>query len=85
MLKLNNLEKCFEAAKESNAKYIIIIISNNGNNRIVTIEQDEFEDKLTYYKNVFNENLISKIISGTKIIYCTYTNIIEDMEIDLIG
>lgn len=86
MLKLNNLEKCFESAKESNAKYIGVAISVNGDNPEIIINgRENFENKLNYYKNAYNEELALKNVPTIKIVGFTYANTFEDIEVDLIG
>lgn len=86
-LKIHNLEKCFKNAIENNSKYIAVKIKtrNSIGEEIIINPKSNFEAKLNYYKNAYNENLVLKSFDGIQIVGFTYGNSLEDIEKDLIG
>lgn len=46
---------------------------------------DNAEDKLNYYRNVYDENLNHKYSNGIRIVGCSYGNSFADIQKDLVG
>ena len=86
-LKISNLEECFKKAIENNSKYIAVKIKtrNSIGEEIIINPKSNFETKLDYYKNAYDENLVLKSFNGIQIVGFTYGNSLEDIEKDLIG
>lgn len=86
-MKLSNLEKCFNAAKENNAKYVAVVISTRGNdgNEIIINPAENFDKKLEYYKNAYTDDLVLKSYDGIKIVGFTYGNSFVTMQMDLMN
>lgn len=86
MLTLENLKTCFQAANLENAKYVGIKIEMEGfpKAEIIINERDNFEKKINYYINAYNEDLTLKTFNGIKIVGFTYGNNFKEIEKDLI-
>lgn len=86
-LKIHNLEECFNKAIENNYKYIAVKIKtrNSIGEEIIINPKWNFEAKLDYYKNAYDENLVLRSFDGIQIVGFTYSNSLKDIEKDLIG
>lgn len=84
-LTLENLEICVESAKTSKAKYFAVLVSieNNPEPEITVNESDNFDTKLAYYREAYNNDLTLKSFNGIKIIGFTYANSFSEIEEDL--
>lgn len=84
-LSIHNLENCFKSAKDLKQKYVGVKISMRGFKKpeIIINEYDNFDEKLKYYKNAYNEDLVLKSFNGIKIVGFTYGNTFDEIEIDL--
>ena len=84
---MDNLEKCFNTAKELNQKYVGVEIEMEGfpKPEIIINENENFDSKLAYYKKAYNEDLTLKAFNGIKIIGFTFEESFDDIEDDLIG
>lgn len=85
-LTLKNLENCFKGAKNNNAKYIGIAVKNINSSKaeIIINPEENFDDKLAYYKEAYNNNLELKSYPKISIIGFSYGNNFEELENDLI-
>ena len=52
---------------------------------IIINDNENFDKKLSYYKNSYNQDLTLKTFSGIKIVGFTYGDSFETIEKDLIG
>jgi hypothetical protein len=86
MLTMGNLEKCFEDAKEQNAKFVALKIGMKGfpKPEIIINEQANFDSKLAYYQKTYNENLEHRFAKGIKIIGMSYGDTFDEIEYDLV-
>lgn len=85
-MNINNLENCFYGAKKFNKKYVGVLIEmpNSPKPEIIINEYENFDSKLDYYKNAYNEDLTLKSFNKIKIIGFSYGDSFQDMENDLI-
>lgn len=81
MKNLKALEKCFEAAKETNQKYIGVLIEMQGFEKpeLIVNESENFDAKLAYYKKAYNEDLTLKTFNGIKIIGYAFGSSLDDI------
>ncbi|MBZ9622960.1 hypothetical protein G9F71_008840 [Clostridium sp. FP2] len=79
-----NLEMTFENAVNTNALYVGVKISTAGSlaPEVIINPKDNFNDKLEYYREKYDEDLVLKSYSGIKIIGLTFANSYEDIECD---
>lgn len=86
-LTIKNLENCFKSAKRIGYRYVAVKIDMQGFEKpeIIINSRENFDDKLDYYKNAYDENLILKSFNGIRIIGFTCADTFEDIEEDLIG
>lgn len=86
-LTLTHLENCFKAAKEKGIRFVGVKIEMGGfpSPEIIINEYDNFDKKLEYYKNAYNENLELKAVNTIKIIGFTYGDTFEAIQHDLVG
>ncbi|MEY8001443.1 hypothetical protein AB8U03_14775 [Clostridium sp. Mt-5] len=85
-MNINNLEKCFYEASKLNKKYVGVKIKMQGfpKPEIIINENANLDEKFTYYKKAYNEDLMLKTFNGIKIIGFTYGDTFADIEKDLI-
>jgi len=85
-MKFKNLENCFEEAAAKGAKYVGVKIQMQSfpTSEIIINDNENFERKLSYYKNSYNDDLKLKTFSGIKIVGFTYGDSFADIEHDLI-
>ena len=70
MLKMKNLELCFDAAAKESANYVgvLVQINNNESKELIVNKRPSFEEKLAYYKNAYDNDLNHKHAVGIKIV-----------------
>jgi len=70
MFTMKNLENVFEAAIKNNNKYIAVKVETKGSEKpeIIINPAENFESKLEYYQNAYDENLSLKKAKGIKIV-----------------
>lgn len=85
-LTINNLEKCFETAKKTGARFIGVKIAMNDfpTPEVIINEYPNFDKKLEYYKRAYNTDLTLKATDTIKIIGFTYGNNFNDIQEDLV-
>jgi len=86
MLTMKNLELCFESAKEQGYLYVGIKIKMEGFEEAEVIINPiaNFDKKLEYYKNAYNNDLTLKSFNGIKIIGFSYGDTYDEIEMDLV-
>lgn len=84
-LTMDNLIKCFESAKDKGYTYIAVKVQTNGfpMSEIIINSKGNFDKKLEYYKNAYNDDLTLKTYNGVKIIGFTYGDDFDSIEYDL--
>lgn len=86
-MKLDNLITCFKTAIKNNAKYVGVKVAICGfeENEIIINPRANFEKKLKYYINSYNDDLTLKSAPDkVEIVGFTYGNSLEDIGADLI-
>ena len=82
MLNKNNLINCFKAAKEENANFVGVLVQVEGNPlpELIINPSENFDSKLDYYKEVYNDNLEHKFADkNIKITGFTQADIFEEI------
>lgn len=87
MKDLTSLEKCFEDAKNSDSQFVAVEIQihNCLGTEIIINPRENFDSKLEYYKNAYNENLTLKACPTIKIIDFAYGDSFSELELLLLG
>lgn len=85
-LTLSNLENCFKVAKKDNFEYVGVKIQMEGfkEPEVIINPIENFDAKLEYYKQAYNDDLTLKSFNGIKIIGFTYGDDLFDIEEDLL-
>lgn len=85
-LTINNLENCFHSASQNEKKYVGVLIEMPGFEKpeIIINPSDNFEKKIDYYRNTYDENLNHKHAPGIKIVGFTYGDNFDDLEKDMV-
>lgn len=85
-LTLKNLENCFESAAKEQVTFVgIAVVANNQEVPEVILNRTEnFESKLAYYKNAYNDDLTLKANTNIKIVGFTHANTANEIVADLI-
>lgn len=86
MLKKEDLINCFEQAKKVNAVYIGVVIETRGSkgSEVIINPRENFESKLEYYKNAYNDDMILKTYDGICITKIDYGNTFQQLECSLL-
>ena len=84
-LRRENLVNCFTQAEKLNYTYVAVAIDIQGNTQaeIIINHKDNFEAKLNYYLNAYDENLILNADNRIRIVGFTMTDTFEQVEEDL--
>jgi hypothetical protein len=84
-LTTNNLEICFNEAKEREMKFVGVVIEMDGfpQAEVIINPAANIDSKLEYYKKTYDENLSHKFAPGIKIIGFSYGNSFSDLQDDL--
>lgn len=85
-LTIFELTNCFYTASVYSMKYVVIgvKIPNCPKPEIIIIAKENFDTKLNYYKNAYNEDLTLKTCDDIKIIGFSYGNNFKDLEDNII-
>lgn len=83
---IENLEKCFETASKIGANYVGLSIHMEGfpANEVIINPTDNFDKKLEYIKNAYDDVLYHKYSKGIFIEGFTYGDTYEEIEKDLV-
>jgi hypothetical protein len=81
MVSIDGLERCFSVAKETNQKFIGVLIEMQGFEKpeLIINESENFDSKLAYYKKAYNEDLTLKTFSGIRIIGYSFGSSLNDV------
>ena len=81
-LSKNDLKKCFETAEKIGYEFVAVKIDMQGfeHPEIVINRKGNYEDKMNYYENAYDENLILKAYNGIRIIGFVAADTFEDLE-----
>ena len=84
MLSKRNLEQCFENAVNTNALFIGVKIETRGSiePEVIINGRGNFNTKLEYYRNNYDENLVLKSYDGIAIVGLTFGDSYDDIEVD---
>lgn len=85
-LELGELEICFFNAKLSNKKYVGVKIEMPGfeDCEVIINPASNFDEKVKYYKNAYNEDLTLKAFDKIKIVGFTSGDSYEEIENNLV-
>lgn len=86
-VKMEDLVHCFECAKKNGYKYIGVKIETKGYEKeeVIINPRENFEDKLEYYTQAYNDDLTLKNAPHKiRIIGFTFANTYEEIEGDLV-
>ena len=87
MLKMSNLEKCFEEAEVTKKRFVGLVIGMEGfpKPEVIINEAANFDSKLAYYQKTYDEDLNHRFAKGIKIIGFTFGNSFDEIAFDLFG
>lgn len=77
---------CFEQAKKLNAVYIGVLVETRGSEKpeIIINPRENFDSKLEYYKNAYNDDMVLKTYDGIRITKIDYGNSFHQLECSLL-
>lgn len=83
---INQLVSAFAAAKAHGERFIGLKIKMDGfeKEEIIINERENFDSKLTYYENTYDEGLIHKYSRGISIVDVSSGNSFDEIQADLI-
>ncbi|MGD6992141.1 hypothetical protein [Sutcliffiella horikoshii] len=83
-LQMEHLINCFNQAKALNKKYVAIILLMDGfdGEEIIINPLENFDTKLAYYQNTYDNELNHKFAKGIRIIAFTYGDTFSEIEND---
>jgi len=86
LLTRENLIKCYKGAKSYEKRYVGVLIEMTGFEKpeVIINQSENFDKKLAYYIDAYDENLNHKHAQGIKIIGFTHGNYFDDIEEDLL-
>lgn len=86
-LTMENLINCFNNAKDKGYTYVGIKVEMKGfpKPEVIINSKSNFDKKLEYYQNSYDENLTLKSFNGIKIIGFTYGDDFDSIETDLMS
>jgi len=81
MKNLSKLENCFNAAKETNQKFVGVLIQAPGAEKpeLIVNENENIDAKLAYYKKAYNEDLTLKAVNEIRIIGYAFGSNLDDV------
>ena len=81
MFNLTKLEQCFTAAKETNQKFVGVLIQSPDSEKpeLIINENENIDVKLAYYKKAYNEDLTLKTFNGIRIIGYAFGSSLDDV------
>lgn len=85
-LTIRNLEKCFTTAKNRKQSFVAVKIQMKGFKQpeVIINSYENFDIKLKYYKNAYNDDLTLKTFNDIKIIGFTYADSYSEIQQDLL-
>lgn len=87
MLNKDMLKRCFENAKRSGCKYVAVVVKKKEfkKKEIFITQSDDFDIKLSFYNEYFDDNLVLIGNDDIRIFAFTYANTFTEIEKDLFG
>lgn len=84
-MKITCLEKCFKAAMDLDVKFIAVKILKDEQEKpeVIINQQKNFESKLAYYTEAYNEDLTLKTYSGIRIVGFAFGNSFSEIQAKL--
>lgn len=84
-MKITCLEKCFKAAMDLDVKFIAVKILKDEQEKpeVIINQQQNFESKLAYYTEAYNEDLTLKTYSGIRIVGFAFGNSFSEIQAKL--
>ena len=81
-LGMRNLEICFNSAKATGAKFVGVLIEMGGISKpeVIINPYENFDSKLAYYKNAYDEKLNHKFANDVKIVGFTSANSFHEVQ-----
>ena len=78
---LSKLENCFNVAKETNQKFVGVLIQAPGSQKpeLIINENENIDAKLAYYKKAYNEDLTLKAVNAIKIVGYAFGSNLNDV------
>lgn len=85
-LKMDNLVNNFNGAKETNSKFVGLLFRMEGYPapEVIINRRENFDQKLKYYQETYDENLNHMRAPGIQIVGFTYGNSLEELEFALL-
>ena len=85
-LTLDHLKRVIQHAIDGHYKFIGVAIETKGSpqREIIVNPKGNFETKLEYYSNAYNEDCTLKTFNGIRIVGATYGDCLAEIEKDLI-
>lgn len=82
MLTIDKLENCFKSAIEEEANFIgvLVQIENNPSPELIAFPMANYDNKLDYYRKVYNKKLIHEYNQDIKITGFTHADSLKDIE-----
>lgn len=85
MLTLEYLENCFNNAKKEGQLFVAVKVEMKGlpEHEIIVNPIENVDEKLSYYKAVYDNNLNHKYSTGVKIVGFVFANSMDEIQDDL--
>ena len=86
MINKEELIACFEEAKKVNATYIGVTVETRGSKgpEVIINRRENFDSKLEYYKNAYNDDMVLKTYDGIRITRILYADTFQQLENSLL-
>lgn len=84
MFNQRNLEACFNGARETNSKYVGVLIKTPESEKVVICGRQDFDHEENFYKENYTDDLRHKHASDLEIIGFTFGNSYSVIEYDLL-
>lgn len=83
---MEHLINNFDQAKLQEARFVGLLIRMDGfeKDEIIINEKENFDTKLEYYKNTYDESLNHKFAKGIRISGFTFGDTFDDIQADLV-
>ena len=84
-LTLEGLIRAFGSQWADESKFVGILVDIAGVKEVIINSRENYEAKLEYYKNAYNDDLSHKHAKGISIIRFTFGNSFAEIQEDLLG
>lgn len=82
---LDGLIRAFDSQWAKESEYAGILVNISGVKEVIINSRENYEAKVEYFKNAYDENLIHKHAAGVSIINYTFSDNFIDIQDDLLG